>query len=175
MLKLKFIYTEDDYFQIIKFKNSDNPSQLKGRLVYKFLIPLLILVIVYILWPYIYLYSIPSLMLAGLLIILWLTFSNAIYKNNFEKSLLIIAKQESSNNLECISEVEISVNENGLEKRLQGYSTNVEWSFIKNIHVTSNFIFINLKNKNIISIPTRSFNDSGLTKDDFLNFINSKI
>lgn len=173
-MKITVRYNDSDYMELLRLINTSNTNIKRGKLLYKMLIPLLILFITSSVFKYIYPYAIPTIAVAAVLIILWIVFSGDLYLKQLDNSLKKIIRDQFSKSIEYIKDTTITLTEDHLIKDLEGCHSRFDWSVVDTVFVTENHIFIKLTTATFIMVPIRFFNDKE-EQSIFLKFIDSHI
>ncbi|MGL5353576.1 MAG: YcxB family protein [Clostridium sp.] len=173
-MKITVRYNDSDYMDYVRLINSNNSNLKRGKLLYKLLIPFLIIILTSLMWKYIYPYTLPTLVVGSIFIVLWFVFSNDIYVKQLDKSLLRMIKDQYSKNIEYIKDTTITLNEDNLTKDVEGCHLRFDWTVVDKVFVTENHIFIKLTTATFIMVPLRFFN-SKEEQDIFLKFIDAHI
>ncbi len=173
-MHISFRYNNNDYLELLKFKNSDYNTTKIGRLFFKLFIPTLIILLLSITLPLIFPYITLTLLISISFIIYWIIFSDKIYYNNRNRSLKYIAKTSFSNNIQSFKDTKITLDDEFLLHEIEGMYSKISWNFIDKIYLTDNNIFISLNSNSVINIPIRAFsNDS--EKYTFIKYIDNHI
>lgn len=173
-MNISFRYNKSDYLSLLHLKDFDNNLLKRSRLIYKVAIPLFILLIILFIWPQISPYYVPTIAIGGILITLWIIFSNSLYNHNRDKIYKRMVESEFSKNIDTLKDTTLTLSEDYLTREIEGMYSRISWSFLDKIYVTDTNIFIYLISGAIINVPIRAFN----TKDEidiFLKYIDSHI
>ena len=174
MMEIVFKITTDDYLELSKLKNNDISIIKKAKIRYKLSIAMLIIAITLFMLSIIEPFYIPVLVVGTILLITWLLYSNNIYDAVREKTMKNLVNNQFSKSVKQIKCTKITLQEDGIIEEIEGMYTKIQWSFIKDIIVTNNNIYINLVSGQVLNIPKRAFENEE-EQDRFLKYIDEKL
>lgn len=173
-MHISFRYNDNDYLELLKFKNSDYNNTKTGRLFFKLFIPTLIILLLSITLPLIFPYITLTLLISVIFIIYWIIFSDKIYYGNRDRSLKYIAKTSSSNNIQSFKDTKITLDDEFLLYEIEGMYSKISWDFVDKVYLTDTNIFISLNSNFVINIPIRVFGNNS-EKDIFIECIDNHL
>ena len=109
-----------------------------------------------------------------ILLITWLLYSNNIYDAVREKTMKNLVNNQFSKSVKQIKCTKITLQEDGIIEEIEGMYTKIQWSFVNDINVTENNIFINLISGQVVNIPKRAFKNEE-EQDMALKYIDEKL
>ena len=173
-MEIVFKITTDDYLELSKLKNNDISIIKKAKIRYKLSIAMLIIAITLFMLSIIEPFYIPVLVVGTILLIIWFLYSDSIFNTARDKTIKNLANKEFSKSIKQVRETKITLQEDGIIEEIEGMYTKIQWSFIKDIIVTNNNIFINLVSGQVLNIPKRAFENEE-EQDRFLKYIDEKL
>ena len=173
-MNIVFRMSIEDYFELAKFKNCDKDLTRSSRIIYKLSIIILIIAINLSFFEDVYPYYIPMMVVSGILLMLWIIFSDDMFNRARYREIRKITVKQFSSSIELIRDTRITLNEEAIIKECDGMYSKTNWNCINNINVTQNNIFINLISCQTIIIPIKVFNSKD-EQEMFLEYIDDKI
>lgn len=173
-MEIIFKMNMDDYLELLRLKNNDVSITRKAKIQYKISIAILIIIMTLFMLNLVAPFYIPVLVVASTLLILWFLYSGSIFDASRDKSIKNLANKEFSKSIKQIKDTKITLQEDGISEEIEGMYSKIQWSFIKDIIVTNNNIFINLVSGQVLNIPKRAFENEE-EQDRFLKYIDEKL
>ena len=172
-MKLTFRYSKEDYQELLVLKDSENLLHRRAKLINLVTIIAVIFILVGSTSDYIKPNYLPTFIVAGVFIVFWLIFSRKIYDYNRRSILNKMAGNEFSKSIDSMKDTSITLTDDYIIRELEGFYSRIEWSFVSDVIVTENNIFINLISGYIINIPRRIFNKK--EEVSFLKYLDQQI
>ena len=172
-MKLTFRYSKEDYQELLVLKGSENLLHRRAKLINLVTIIAVIFILVGSTSDYIKPNYLPTFIVAGVFIVFWLIFSRKIYDYNRRSILNKMAGNEFSKSIDSMKDTSITLTDDYIIRELEGFYSRIEWSFVSDVIVTKNNIFINLISGYIINIPRRIFNKK--EEVSFLKYLDQQI
>lgn len=172
-MKLTFRYSKEDYQELLVLKDSENLLHRRAKLINLVTIIAVIFILVGSTSDYIKPNYLPTFIVAGVFIVFWLIFSRKIYDYNRRSILNKMAGNEFSKSIDSMKDTSITLTDDYIIRELEGFYSRIEWSFVSDVIVTENNIFINLISGYIINIPRRIFNKK--EEVSFLEYLDQQI
>lgn len=172
-MKLTFRYSKEDYQELLVLKDSENLLHRRAKLINLVTIIAVIFILVGSTSDYIKPNYLPTFIVAGVFIVFWLIFSRKIYDYNRRSILNKMAGNEFSKSIDSMKDTSITLTDDCIIRELEGFYSRIEWSFVSDVIVTENNIFINLISGYIINIPRRIFNKK--EEVSFLKYLDQQI
>lgn len=172
-MKLTFRYSKEDYQELLVLKDSENLLHRRAKLINLVTIIAVIFILVGSTSDYIKPNYLPTFIVAGVFIVFWLIFSRKIYDYNRRSILNKMAGNEFSKSIDSMKDISITLTDDYIIRELEGFYSRIEWSFVSDVIVTENNIFINLISGYIINIPRRIFNKK--EEVSFLKYLDQQI
>lgn len=173
-MEIIFEMTVDDYIELFKLKNNDINIIKKSKIQYKILVALLMIITSYFLLRLVSPFYIPVLVVSFILLIIWFLYSDSIFNTVADRKIRNLADKEFSKYIKQIKYIKITLQEDGISEELEGMYKKIQWSFINDVDVTKNNIFINLISGQILNIPKRAFKNEDEEKS-FLKYIDKNL
>ena len=173
-MEIIFKMNMDDYLELLRLKNNDVSITRKAKIQYKISIAILIIIMTLFMLNLVAPFYIPVLVVASTLLILWFLYSGNIFDASRDKTIKNIANKEYSKSIKQIKDTKITLQEDGISEEIEGMYSKIQWSFIKDIIVTNNNIFINLVSGQVLNITKRAFQNEE-EQDRFLKYIDEKL
>ena len=156
-MEIIFKMTMDDYLELLRLKNNDISITRKAKIQYKISIAIIIVITTFFLLELVAPFYIPVLVMATILLIIWFLYSDSIFNTARDKTIKNLANKEFSKSIKQIKDTKITLQEDGISEEIEGMYSKIQWSFINDISVTKNNIFINLISGQVLNIPKRAF------------------
>ncbi len=172
-MKLTFRYSKEDYQELLVLKDSENLLHRRAKLINLVTIIAVIFILVGSTSDYIKPNYLPTFIVAGVFIVFWLIFSRKIYDYNRRSILNKMAGNEFSKSIDSMKDTSITLTDDYIIRELEGFYSRIELSFVSDVIVTENNIFINLISGYIINIPRRIFNKK--EEVSFLEYLDQQI
>lgn len=173
-MKVTFRYKNEDYYELLVFKDNENSLHRRSKIINMLTIPATIFILLGTTIEYIMPNYIPTFIVSGILVVFWLIFSRKIYDYNRKRLLVRIAEKEFSKSIDSMKDTSITLTKEYIIKEIEGLYCKIEWSFISNVIITENNIFINLISGSVLNIPKRVFS----TREEevlFLRYLDEQI
>lgn len=172
-MKLTFRYSKEDYQELLVLKDSENLLHRRAKLINLVTIIAVIFILVGSTSDYIKPNYLPTFIVAGVFIVFWIIFSRKIYDYNRRSILNKMAGNEFSKSIDSMKDTSVTLTDDYIIRELEGFYSRIEWSFVSDVIVTENNIFINLISGYIINIPRRIFNKK--EEVSFLKYLDQQI
>ena len=164
----------DDYLELLRLKNDDISVTKKAKIQYKISVAIFIAMITFFVSKLANPFYIPVLVVAVMLLIVWFLYSDSMFDSTREKTIKNLANREFSKSIRQKIDTKITLQEDGISEEIEGMYSKIQWSFINDITVTKNNIFINLISGQVLNIPKRAFKNEE-EEEMFLKYIDEKL
>lgn len=173
-MEIIFKVNMDDYLELLRLKNNDVSITRKAKIQYKISIAIFIVIMTFFILEVVAPFYIPVLVVAAMLLIIWFLYSDSIFDAVREKTIKNLANREFSKSIKQVRDTKITLQEDGISEEIEGMYSKIQWSFINDITVTKNNIFINLISGQVLNIPKRAFKNEE-EEEMFLKYIDEKL
>lgn len=173
-MEIIFKMTMDDYLELLRLKNNDINITRKAKIQYKISIAIIIVITTLFLLELVAPFYIPVLVIAAILLIIWFLYSDSIFDTARDKAIKNLANKEFSKSIKQLKDTKITLQEDGISEEIEGMYSKIQWSFINDISVTNNNIFINLISGQVLNIPKRAFKNEE-EENKFLKYIDENL
>lgn len=164
----------DDYLELLRVKNNDVSITRKAKIQYKISVAIIIVITIFFVLKMVTPFYIPVLVVSAILLILWFLYSDSIFDAARDKTIKNLANREFSKSIKQIRDTKITLQEDGIIEEIEGMYSKIQWSFINDLDVTKNNIFINLISGQVLTIPKRAFKNKK-EEEMFLKYIDEKL